>query len=545
MSDKKKTFLLVIPQYPYINVYSKITMPPYGALTIATIVNNMPGWQAELVDENNCTLPELGIFKAADALPDIVGIYVGLTSICLRAYRIAQHYQKLGVPIIVGGAHVDALPEEPLENGATIVVHGEGEQTIQELLPLLTKGGNLKDISSVEGISFLKDGKCFTTPRRQPILNLDIYPTPDISLLRYLKQPVQYLPISKTRGCRFQCEFCCVHKHLGTIHSRSADRVFEDIKIGLQNGIKEIFCTDDNFVEDRDETLRLCKLLSEYRKTNAKYKITVQLRAEVAKDDKMLDAMWEAGIRSLCIGFESPCPNDLKAMKKGLNSDKMLEYARHLTSLGFYVHGMFIFGYPGEDGSLAAGNSLRSSKEAFKRFVRRAKIDTLQVLKAVPLPGTKLAQRLKAMGKIFPLSEVNWEKYDGNWVVFDPGPNCTPSQLQKEGTSLMQWFYGKRAITRQFLCSASALFLPIWIKRTARMRQTWEQRYQLRNIIIEWFGRIKREVRNLECRIGGHILVSRWLKNFHRENFENTLRKITQSKLTTHYKQESSHFVEK
>ena len=44
----------------------------------------------------------------------------------LDAYRVARLYRARGVPVVMGGLHVTALPDEAREAGATAVV-GEGE----------------------------------------------------------------------------------------------------------------------------------------------------------------------------------------------------------------------------------------------------------------------------------------------------------------------------------------------------------------------------------------------------------------------------------
>jgi hypothetical protein len=72
----------------------------------------------------------------------------------------------------------------------------------------------------------------------------------------------------------------------------------------------------------------------------------------------------------------------------------MQSLVRVFRRSGFTVHGMFIFGYPMPPG-VEFSMPLRERVQRFKNFIRRAKIDTAQVLLPVPLPGTALRRRLR------------------------------------------------------------------------------------------------------------------------------------------------------
>lgn len=63
--------------------------------------------------------------------------YGGMSNSIPRMYSIASQYKTFGVATIAGGSHVDALPQEALRSGIDIVVHGESEETISELLEIL------------------------------------------------------------------------------------------------------------------------------------------------------------------------------------------------------------------------------------------------------------------------------------------------------------------------------------------------------------------------------------------------------------------------
>ncbi len=77
---------------------------------------------------------------------------------------------------------------------------------------------------------------------------------------------------------------------------------------------------------------------------------------------------------------------------------------------------MFIFGYPLKEG-VNFKMSARERKKRFKNFIRKAKIDTVQILLPTPLSGTELRRRLAMQNRLYLLQDVGWEYYDGNFSL--------------------------------------------------------------------------------------------------------------------------------
>ena len=75
---------------------------------------------------------------------------------------------------------------------------------------------------------------------------------------------------------------------------------------------RKIFVVDDQFAQDREETLRFCKMLEDYqRRMKVRFFVFVQVRLEVARDEELLRAMRAAGIRVLAIGTKNTQQKDL------------------------------------------------------------------------------------------------------------------------------------------------------------------------------------------------------------------------------------------
>src|SRR4030042_5955453 len=74
-----------------------------------------PEWETSMVAEN------LGVPDyAAMPRPDLVGI-TAFTSQANRAYEVAGHFRRLGVPVVMGGIHATMCLDEVLEHVASVV----------------------------------------------------------------------------------------------------------------------------------------------------------------------------------------------------------------------------------------------------------------------------------------------------------------------------------------------------------------------------------------------------------------------------------------
>ncbi len=486
---RRRLFRMIIPKYPAFNIYSHIARKTtaLGPVCVATAVSKLPGWDAEIIDENNFRAPgpvddsgapdhtALQAARPADA----VGFYGGLSSTVPRLLTLAGHYSRAGVFTVGGGYHLSALPGEALAAGLDAVVIGEGEETIGELLAARFSGGSLE---AIPGIALLKSGAVRSTLERPPIEDFEGLPLPDFGLLRYARMGVY--PIGRVRGCGANCEFCAVK---GRPRCASPERLLAQISwLAESRRARQFFIVDDQFAQDRAETVRFCRLLAEYRRaTGLRFFITAQIRLDCARDAELLAAMRDAGIRNLAIGIESPIEEELRAMGKKLRVAEMVELARRYHDHGFLVHGMFIFGYPvrgGSDFRMSATERVRR----FRTFIRRARLDTVQVLLPVPLPGTEFRARMEQDGRVFPLAEFGWEYYDGNFPLIVPDSPMTPADMQESILKVMGRFYH---ILRMSGVALHTLRFPLAMLPLTDPKTRWRRWYRRwRNDVIGSVG---------------------------------------------------------
>ena len=509
-SKKRHRLRIVIPAYPAFNIYSRIAKltTALGPVSVASAARELEGWDVEVLDENNLgRYGPRGPVAGADherlqeqRPADVVGFYGGLTSTIPRLYEVARFYKQKGVPTIAGGQHfVEENITEALSSGIDYVVKGEAEETIKELLLAVAED---RPADEIPGVAFLRNGRIVSTPAGEPITDFDRLPLPDFSLVRYAR--IKIYPVGRIRGCGMDCEFCTVK---GRPRCASPERLLEHISRLVETvGARQFFIVDDLFGQQRDETLRLCEMLYEYQKEiGRRLRITVQIRLDKARDTELLQAMRRAGINTVAIGFESPIEEELRAMNKHIRAEDMLALVRTFRKNGFLIHGMFIFGYP-MDGNADFLMPVEQRVKHFRRFIRKARIDTVQVLLAVPLPGTELRHRLAEEGRIYPTRVLGWEYYDGSFPLFEPDAPLSSDELQRSAKQIMGHFYRFRYM---FFVALNILSFPSIL-------------FFLHNLHEGW-ARWHRSWRNYLIRFGGWITIRQWTVQVDRDGFARKL----------------------
>ena len=183
----------------------------------------------------------------------------------------------------------------------------------------------------------------------------------------------------------------------------------------------------------------------------------------------------------------------------------MISLARTFHKFGFLVHGMFIFGYPLEEG----GNFKMPLKERikrFKNFIRKAKIDTIQIMLPVPLPGTELRHRLQKQKRIYSTQDVGWEYYDGNFPLFEPDEPVTAEEMQDSIRKIMGMFYQFKYM---FMLGLDVFYFPTLIFFLHNIKKGWKKWYR------SW--------RNNLLRFGGWVVTRGWTAEFKKGTFTRKL----------------------
>lgn len=188
---------------------------PLSLMTIAGLTP--PEWETTILDEN-VGVPDY----EATPRPDLVGI-TAFTSQASRAYELAAHFRRLGVPVVMGGIHATMCLDEALER-VDAVVTGEAEGVWGQVLEDVRRGalkrryeGGLANVAEI-------------APARHNLLDGG-----------YALGAIQ-----TTRGCPLNCNFCSVSAFNGT-HYRQ--RPIADVVRELQTiREKRLLVVDDNLI---------------------------------------------------------------------------------------------------------------------------------------------------------------------------------------------------------------------------------------------------------------------------------------------------------
>jgi len=284
-----------------------------------------------------------------------------------------------------------------------IVVRGEGEITIVELLKALDAGKGLADI---KGISYRGDkDEVISAPPQALIPNLDEIPNyKDFTWDEYPEylfgssDKIPALSIMSSRGCPFKCVFCS--KAGMKYRMRNADRTADEIK-ELQDrfGINAFNFLDLTFTVNRKHTKEVCNALLK-RKVDIQW--WCESRVNIHLD--LLDIMREAGCTAIAIDVESGSQRILDLMSKGILVEQIVKFAEKCRELDIVLTPYFMFSHQGEEYEDVL-ETLELIKE-LEKFTQPCSFQPTMIF-----PGTELEIIARKEGKL--RQDFSWNKpYD-------------------------------------------------------------------------------------------------------------------------------------
>ncbi len=323
-----------------------------------------PEWEISIFDEN-LDAPDYPTLPR----PDLVGI-TAFTSQANRAYEVAAHFRRLGVPVVMGGIHATMCLDEAMER-ADSVVTGEAEDIWPQVLED-AQHGNLKR---------RYDGG-FAEISNVPFARHDLLAT-----------GYAFGAIQTTRGCPLNCSFCSVTAFNG---ARYRQRPIPDVVREFQ-AIREklVLIVDDNLIGTRpDHIARAKDLFRAMARADLHKQWIAQATINFADDEELLALAAKAGCRGVFIGFETPTPEGLAELGKKFNLVKGRDFrasVRRIQRHRILVVGSFIIGLDVDESGIG-----RRIAEAAGHYG----VDNLNALFLTPLPGTRLWDQMESEGRI-------------------------------------------------------------------------------------------------------------------------------------------------
>jgi len=380
--------------------------PPLSILYLTAILKEI-GVEVSVLDQ-----PALGLTVEETVRwvekenPDVLG-FSTLTSSGQTAALISNKVKEKNpdVTIVFGNHHATFNAERILSKypSVDIIVRGEGEKTVVELVECLKNG---EDLKKVRGINFRNEGEIVFTPDQHLINDLDSLPLPDRNLLDAEYHcviaganiaPKKFTSIVTSRGCVYNCRFCsCTEIAKNRWRPRSAKNTVEELQFLASEGYKQIIFVDDAFTMNPKRVIEICRGI---RKEKLDLEWICEGRVDICSYD-MLHEMVLAGCRVLYLGIESANQRILNYYNKKITPEQSENAVRTAKKAGVdVVAGSFIIGAPDET---------REEMWNTVKFAQRVPIDIPQFNILGAHPGNDIWNELVAKGFLDP--EKWWEK---------------------------------------------------------------------------------------------------------------------------------------
>ncbi len=429
-------FVLVRP--PFYSLFGlcspKMKTYPLNLLYLATYVKQNSDWEVAIFDGENLILsdrplpvntdpelvmnseiprmkkllnnPDHEIWNMVESQivahkPDLVGITCNSGN--MDTVRIiVKRLKRIGIPVVLGGSHPTALPEQSLfYTSADMAVTGEGELALLSLLKALESKA---DLSSVPSLVWKRLGKIVINHRAELISDIDSLPIPDRSLIDRRKYFGEVLLTG--RGCPFNCAYCAsrniwgkktrlrsvgsiiqelseIRSDIGKLQKKDKDvsssaSLSDNAMIDLRPGIWVVKVVDDTFTVVKSRTMELLDTIINNR-LNC-FEFTGGVRADTL-DEKLVRKMKEANFKRVTLGVESGSPKILKLIRKGESNDHVIRAVKMLREEGIMSHAFFMIGFPGET---------KEDIELSKKLILEAQPDHVEINMVTPYPGTDI-----------------------------------------------------------------------------------------------------------------------------------------------------------
>ncbi len=354
--------LLVHPAYPY---PGKDRFPL--SLGYLAAVALEAGAEVRVVDEQ---VEPLSAGLLRDFSPDIVGITAttpafGRVRELLHMCR--RHTQAL---LAVGGSHATFRAGEVLRAGADVVVRGEGELTLLELL----EG---KDPKNTPGVSYRDGNEVVHNPERELIEDLDSLPFPAWEL--FPLQAYRIMSLVSARGCTYSCVYCAASRFWRRrVRFRSPENVVAEVEALYRMGFRRLRFMDSTFTLNRERVLEICEGIRALGFSDLSW--SCETRADHL-DEEVVQALKSAGCTLVCVGVDSGSDEVLRRCRRGMSSQQLRRGIMLAKRAGLKVRAYITFGFPGE-----SAESVRCTL----RLLEETMPEQVLLSLATAYPGTEL-----------------------------------------------------------------------------------------------------------------------------------------------------------
>ena len=366
--------------YPATRVDKRVSADslPMGILYLAAALEKNLGIQVDVYDaRHGPDFPAPAILSDYDAM----GFSV-MTMQARHALSLTRKARRHGYkgPILFGGPHASVAPEHLMaQTFINAVFIGEAEETLPEYLRYLQ--GKKHQLQRVWIRTSDGDWKYHLGDRF--IKDLDVLPFPAREKYDGFMRKTTHVNLSTGRGCPFQCHYCQPTKDIlfgKRVRRRTPANVVSELNDVIQKyGVTDFTIDDDTFTFHKRTVLEFCEVAGPLG-------LNWHCQSRTDIDRETLEAMKDAGCKTVIIGVESGSQRMLDIMNKKNTVEKNELFIRNCHELGIKTWCNMMVGYPGE-----TEEDMKMSLE----FVRRTQPTGTNVNQVTPFPGTYLWEKHK------------------------------------------------------------------------------------------------------------------------------------------------------
>jgi radical SAM superfamily enzyme YgiQ (UPF0313 family) len=377
--------------------------PPLGILYLSAYLEQN-GIDNEVFDATFST-PELLKAYLLENKPAIIGIYTNLmTKInVLKIIDIVKHEPTLkNTKVILGGPEVRNHAENFLRYGADVIVLGEGEETMLELVNHFIQGSK-ESLLSIKSIAFMNEHNQLQLTESRPLLKqIDLLPMPNrkkINMQLYFDAWKKHhgqsvVSVSTMRGCPYTCKWCSRAVYGQSYRRKSAKLVVDEMEY-----LKNTYQADAIWFVDDVFTVSF-KWLKEFADEVAARKLVFPYEIITRADrmnEEVIDLLKASGCFRVWIGAESGSQKIIDAMDRRVDVAVVRQMIQLSQKKGIQAGTFIMLGYPGE------------TTADINETIHHLKVsnpDLYTITIAYPIKGTPLYQEVEADFTVFP----EWDK---------------------------------------------------------------------------------------------------------------------------------------
>jgi anaerobic magnesium-protoporphyrin IX monomethyl ester cyclase len=450
-------------------------IPPLGIASIAAVLER-EGIEVKALDQfANKMSNQKVLLEIKKYAPDVVG-FSCLTPVINNVKNLVKEIRKLNNCLVVlGNIHPTIFTEELLRDGsADIIVKGEGELTVLDLIKAIR---DKKDLHNVSGISFREGDDIFHNQNRALVQDLDQFPYPAWHLFEFknYKETPQMLinnqlalPILGSRGCPYRCIFCAQDTIYPKPRYRKIENIVKEIEFMHEHFKAKFFgFFDAYFPFSLESGMEFCNGLMRCG-LHKKIKWCTETRVDLVTEE-LLMMMKKSGVHLIMFGLESGNQDTLNRINKRITLEQARRAIKIAKKVKIYTLGLFMLGLPGET---------KDSCRDTIRFAKELDCDVVKFNLAVPYPGSKMfTDFYKGRNFVFnPEKFTSW--YD--WAETREAPVYVPEDMH----------------ARELIYLQRKAMLDFYVRPKIIARFLINRRVSLSNIIY-----------------GGYILLSKYLSN--------------------------------